>query len=295
MKYLAIVTDTWRESWARKTSIVVGIIVVMILVMFGVGFQISPSEATPGEVHIGFFSAPSSSGDGFALPSFPLELIASVSAILTLGTLSPWGIFLGIFIAATLFVPIFQSQRLYWILAKPLSRVGLLLSKYVGALVLVAATTMIFISIMMGLIGLKTGIYKPELLTGGLIMIFSFAIYSSVALLVAIWTRNTALSLISTILLHIVSSVIFAARSTQELTAFIPDSWQAGIDIVYMILPKTSDLETLATQLLGSNVDAISAEISAITVDIPLVMGTSGTFMIVMLVLAAWEFHRRDY
>lgn len=295
MKYLAIITDTWRESWARRTSIVLGVIVIMILVTYGLGFQIAPSEVTPGEVNIGFFSTPSDSRNDISLPSFSLELISSVSAILTLGTLSPWGVFLGLFIAATLFVPIFQSQRLYWVLAKPLSRVGLLLSKYIGALILVAITTMVFISIMMGLIGLKTGIYKPELLIGGLIMIFIFAIYSSVALLVAIWTRNTALSLISTILLHIVSSVLFAARSTQELTAFIPESWQAGIDFIYMILPKASDLETLATQLLSTNVEAISAEISTITVDVPLVMGTSGTFMIVMLALAAWEFHRRDY
>lgn len=297
MRYWAVVTDTWRESWARKTSLVLSVLVLLIVAFYGAGLQLSPSEATPGEVYVTFFSSPPdpNSDEGLRMPTFSLDVIATISAVSTLGMLSPWGIFLGLFIAATLFVPTFRPQRLYWVLSKPLSRVGLMLSKYVGALVLVLLTSMVFIGLMTLLIGLKTDIYITGLLTGGLIVVFIYAIYASVAMLMAIWTRNTAMSLISVILLHIVSSVLYLGKNSDNMFGFIPEFGQVFIDIFYMILPKTSDLETLATQLIAGDLAAFSADIPNFTVDVPLAFGTSGTFLIVMLALSAWEFHRRDY
>ncbi len=277
--------DTWRESWARKASIVIGVVVLGVLALYAFGLQLAPAPDGDGRIVTLFGAEIGTEAD------LTREGLASFSAFFALSLLNPWGLLLALFVTVGLFTATFQPQNLYWVLAKPISRVGLYLAKYAGALLLVGVTSMGFVLGMDALIWWKTGIWQGGFVLSGLLFAFEYAALAAVALVVAVWSRSTGISLMGAILLYVLVSTLQFVKT--QLFPLLPELWRNLVNALYVVLPKTPDLESLGLQQINAN---LGPQFQAQLAFSPtVVLASTALFTLAALALGAWEFHRRDY
>lgn len=283
MRVWAIIEQTWRESWARKASLVLALVVLGLLALYAFGVHVRPLP--DGGVSLQLF--------GVTLEELgPLSatLVSHYSAILALGLLVPWGLLLALFLTVGLFVEVLRPETLYLLLAKPLARWELLVARFAGALLLVGVTSLGFSLGAGALIGLKTGVWPVGLLAGTGLFLFEYALLAAPALLVAVLTRSTALALMTSILLYVLVSAVHFVKL--RLYAFLSELWRAIVDGLYAVLPKFQDLETLSVFQVdpelarGSGAILLSSTMQ--------VLVTSGVSLLVLLGLALWIFQRQD-
>ncbi len=136
--FSAIIEDSWREAWARRASIVLALIVLALLALFAFGVGVREVAGQPELITVWLF------GVGVRGLPIPKAAFADALEIGALGLLNPWGIFLGLFITIGLFSGMFVRGRIDLVLSKPIARWELYLARYVGGVLLVWATTMLF-------------------------------------------------------------------------------------------------------------------------------------------------------
>lgn len=287
MKYWAVVWNTWQEAWAKKTAVVLAVVVGALLVSYAVGLRVESTD-DPGRVDVYVFGIGATPDPGVANPimAFSRQQVATFSALGALGLLTPWGVVLALFITTALLSGALQAPRLCWVLSKPLARSGFLLGKFGGALLLVLGTTAVFVLCMSGLIAWKLNTFSAALIGGGLLVVFDYAVLSSVALLVAVWTQNTSISLVAALAVYGGSGAFYVLHGPQVygmLSPLVRDI----TDALYLILPKTADVEALSR----SWVSAQGLDLGELTY----ALGSSATFMVAMLGLSLWAFGRRDF
>ena len=298
MKYVSIAWSTAGEAWRRKTALVLAALAVVVLLFYAFGMEVTNSD-DPDMVYFLVLRVVNPLDETFdsELPAasiqrrVPRDAVVFFSAAYALGLLNPLGVFFALFVVITLFSAALKKQRLYWVLAKPVHRVGFLLSMYAGGLLLVLLTSMGFLGAMAALIFWKTGVFFPELLVSGLLVMFNFAILLAFAMLIVVWTRSTGPGLMLTGLMYL--SVSFL----QALPGFgyyqnLPAWSRLLVDGAYHILPKLSDLEVLAQRHISGFLPAqilpqLRSGQSAL-------FATSAAFLIAILAIGAWEFQRRD-
>jgi len=287
MKYWAVVWNTWQEAWAKKTAVVLAVVVGVLLVSYAAGLRVESTD-DPGRVNVYVFGIGATPDPGAVNPAvvFSRQQVATFSALGALGLLTPWGLILALFITTALFSSALQAPRLYWVLSKPLARSGFLLGKFGGALLLVLGTTAVFVLCMSGLIAWKLNAFSAALVWGGLLVVFDYAVLSSVALLVAVWTQNTSISLVAALAVYGGAGALYVLHGPQiygMLSPLVRDI----TDALYLILPKTADLETLSRSWVsGQGLDLD---------ELTFALGSSATFMVAMLGLSLWAFGRRDF
>lgn len=294
MKYAAVIAGTMREAWVRKTALTLTALAVGFVLLYAFGVQVAPADE-PGWVRFYLFGVANPLDPGAPSqdlsPAVPRQWVVSGSGLYALALLSPWGVFFALFIAISLWNVAFQPQQLYWVLGKPLSRAGFFLSKYAGALALVGLTSMGFALALTGLIYWKTGALSPELLLGGLVVVFNYATLAALALLLVMWTSNTALSLVLTVLTYVAIDTLQVA-SLFPFYSDLPAWLRLGLDALYHILPKVSDLEVIAQRLLGDG--PIPQETFALRASFAQAFSSSLAFLLAALGLGAWQFQRKD-
>lgn len=298
MNYLFIVWATVREAWVRKTAFVLAALAAIALLFYAFGIDVRNSD-DPDMVYFLLLGAVNPLDEGFdpEIPEastqrrVPRDAVVFFSATLALGLLNPLGLFFALFVVITLFNAALKPKRLYWVLAKPVHRVGLLLSKYAGGLLLVLFTGTGFISAMVALIAWKTGVFFPELWLSGLLVMFNFAILAAFALLMIVWTGGTGPSLILTGLIYLSASYLQALPGFGYYQS-LPEWSRLLLDGAYHILPKISDVEILAQQQISGFLPAqvlpqMRSEDAAL-------FASSAAFLVATLAIGAWEFQRRD-
>jgi len=287
MKYWAVVWNTWQEAWAKKTAVVLAVVVGALLVSYAVGLRVESTD-DPGRVNVYVFGIGATPNPGVANPvmTFSRQQVATFSALGALGLLTPWGMVLALFITTALLSSALQAPRLYWVLSKPLTRSGFLLGKYGGALLLVLGTTAVFVLCMSGLIAWKLNAFSAALIGGGLLVVFDYAVLSSVALLVAVWTQNTSISLVAALAVYGGTGALYVLHGPQ-LYGVLSPLVRDITDALYLILPKTADVEALSRSwTLGQGLDLG---------ELTFALGSSATFVVAMLGLSLWAFGRRDF
>jgi len=279
LAFWAIIEESWRESWARRTSIALAIIVLVLLLLFAFGVGVREVEGQPQMITISLF--------GVKLEELviPKGTFANVIEMGALGLLNPWGIFLGLFITIGLFSSMLAKGRIDLLLSKPIARWELYLARYSGGLLLVFATTMLFCLGVWGLLWLKTGIADLGLIWAGLVVVFLFAVFYSFAALMTLFTEGTGLALVATLVIWGLAEFTYFRDA---LRAFSPTLGSIA-DVIYYVLPKTNDLELITTRLIGA--EEMLSEISSLGFPI----WTSALFGVAMLAIGLHLFSRKDY
>lgn len=284
LAFWAIIEDSWRESWARRTSIALTIIVLVLLLLFAFGVSVREVEGQPELIIPSLFGI--DLGDELPMPKAAFANVIEVGA---LGLLNPWGIFLGLFITTGLFSGMLAKGRIDLLLSKPIARWELYLARYSGGLLLVFATTTLFCLGAWFLLWLKTGIIDLGLIWAGLVVVFLFAVFYSFAALMTLFTEGTGLALVTTLVIWGLAEFTYFRDFFRELSPTLGDI----ADVLYYILPKTNDLELLTTQLIGAEEMLREVGLESSSFGFPL--WTSALFGVAMLAIGVYLFSRRDY
>jgi ABC-type transport system involved in multi-copper enzyme maturation permease subunit len=202
------------------------------------------------------------------------------------------------------FVPdMLRRGTLDLLLARPLGRVRLLLSKYVGGLWFISIFATFLISGSWIALSIRSGYWNPWFLFSIVTVLATFAVLSSVSVLVGVVTRSPGAAAMIAIGVWAVSGVVVGLHHTIQTMLYgteVPDLLKRIFEWGYVILPKTTDLTHLNTYALSRSYLSPEAFVRTFGRELPPVdwvfsLGTTAAFTAVMLGLAAWVFRRKDY
>jgi len=233
-----------------------------------------------------------------------------------------WVIVLISIIVTAGFVPsIMQRGSVELLLVKPISRVTLLLFKYLGGLTFVFVNSLIAIGGVWLMLGLRTGIWTWSFPVTVLILTAFFAILYAVSTLVGVLTQNSVVCIFLTCLVWLVLFAVGVAHASWASPAPVEDDNFPGlqqpkrsplvddksmegvknlIKALHFALPRTDDLGRLTTRLLSHELLTVEERRERrFKAEEPFSWGeslaVSGIFVALMLGLACWRFAVRDY
>jgi ABC-type transport system involved in multi-copper enzyme maturation permease subunit len=203
--------------------------------------------------------------------------------------LYPLCTFLAIFATAHL-VPRMQDKGtidLY--LSRPVSRVRLILSRYLAGLVLATSNVVYLIGAVWLIVAWKTHVFHPRFLLAGLVILFVIAVLMAFAFLVGVVTSSTAVSIMGTFGLAIFGLMLVGH---ERIAAVVSKEWQAAlINTLYWIVPKTAELG--GTVLIFVSGGQLPANFPQQLSWSPFL--TTAAFGVVCLTLASWLFTRKEF
>lgn len=159
-----------------------------------------------------------------------------------------FGIALSVFASAGLVAAVFEPGRIELLLSKPVSRTRILLGRYLGNLLVVAANIIYLIVGSWIIFGVKTGLWGIGYLYSSLFTIFIFAVLLAVIVLVGVLWESAAVAIMVTFGIMIVTPIL-AQRVTIE--RLLSSDWsRQTVKVLYYILPKTSDISVIIRQVI---------------------------------------------
>ena len=203
--------------------------------------------------------------------------------------------------ATSAFVPnMLQKGRLDLVLARPIGRARLLLTKYLGGLWFVTClATFVIGGCWLGLT-LGSGYSNPWFLLSIATLVTAFAVLYSVSVLVGVLTCSSGIATLVALAVWFLGSVVVGARHAVDAFGSDVPAWLGdGLEVAYLVLPKIEDLDLLSTSLLARAhlSDAARTRILGVLpeVDWAFSLGSTAAFTAAMLALAVLAFRRRDY
>jgi len=237
---------TARELWAKK--IVLGLFVVSSLVLLAITFALN-LEVVEGSLEgLRLFGedASFSGEESGAGPQLSLTRVVVAVESVVAGA-SYWiGILLALFASAGLFSDLQAPGRVELLLAKPVRRLQVLFGHVLGVLVAIASLIVYLMGGTWLIMSIKSGVWNPRFLLSILIVVGMFAVMYAAVLLMSVWTRSTALSLIVSYGLIFVSLVLAGSSEIAPLLGSVgkPVFWT-----LYHVLPNFSEVTTHVTAL----------------------------------------------
>jgi ABC-type transport system involved in multi-copper enzyme maturation permease subunit len=198
------------------------------------------------------------------------------------------------------FVPnMLQKGTIDLILARPISRGGLLLSKYVGVLIFIFGfTTVLLTGCWLG-ISWRSGYWNPWFIVCALTGTAQFAVLYAVALLFGVWTRSSNIATLLSLSIWGASSTVSGLHHVGGWLDNFPRIQQM-LTAAYYVLPNTPDLASLNLLFLSRSYLSPEAYERTIAPQIPEIDwwvsgGTTVLFTVATLAFAVWLFRRKDF
>ncbi|MGA2185145.1 MAG: ABC transporter permease subunit [Bryobacteraceae bacterium] len=228
---LALLRDTFREAIARKIFWgLFGLSTLMILFFLFVMKIDIVAGATASISLFGFRNHNTTDVDRLVRGVF-----AGVATFLY-----TFGMFLAVFASAGLTPSVLEPGRIELLLSKPVSRWHILLGRYAGNLLVVLGNTIYLVLGIWLILGWKTGIWNAAFLLAIPTTTFIFAVLLAVVVLVGVLWDSTALSIMITVGLMIVSPIL-AQKDT--MVKLLSSEWSRQLWLgLYYVLPKVHDL-----------------------------------------------------
>jgi ABC-type transport system involved in multi-copper enzyme maturation permease subunit len=228
---LALLRDTFREAIARKIFWgLFGLSTLMILFFLFV-MKIDIVAGATASISLFGFRNPHAQDAG--------RLVRGVFAGVATFLYS-FGMFLAVFASAGLTPSVLEPGRIELLLSKPLSRWHILLGRYAGNLLVVLCNTVYLVLGVWLILGWKTGIWSAAFLLAIPTTTFIFAVLLAAVVLVGVLWDSTALSIMITVGLMIVSPIL-AQKDT--MVKLLSSEWSRQLWLaLYYVLPKVHDL-----------------------------------------------------
>jgi ABC-type transport system involved in multi-copper enzyme maturation permease subunit len=159
-----------------------------------------------------------------------------------------WGTLLAIFASSGLIPSILEPGRISLLLSKPITRPMLLLGRYAGNVLVIAANHIYLILSIWVIIGLKTEIWEKRFLLAIPTSLFIFAVLLCVVVLIGVLTESAALSVMVSVALMLISTVL--AQKDFMLRVLNP-GWSRELWMtLYWIVPKVYDMANVMKRLI---------------------------------------------
>ncbi len=280
---LANVEEVFREAAARFTLVAWFLLSTVFIGIFAAAVNLDVVDGALAGLKL-FGKTVNMAGHKVEVDKLVLGFESGFSAILYLV-----GTFLAVFATAHLVPRLQEKGTIDLYLSRPVGRVPLLLSRFLGGLLLAAANVFYLIVSIWLIVGCKTSVWDPRPLRGGGIILFAITTLLAFAFLIGVITSSTAVSIMVTYGLFFLSSILAAH---EKIEAALSSEWSAGVvRALYWILPKTAQLgQALVTLVSGGH-----AFHRAPAVDALAVYGTTALFALASVSLAAWLFSRKDF
>lgn len=233
MKSLTIILNTVYESITRLTLLFYLAFGTIILLVIAFGLRGLYDNGIL--IGISFFGNQIPVIDGID-PSgfiFMTTVGGSMSAILLLG----------VFATASIIPETLRKGTIDIYLSKPISRLELLLSKYMGAISAIGVALFYFMAGLFIIIGIKTGIWNTDVFPALGLIIVMFMCIQSMSTLVGVLFKNMGLVLVF-VYLHIFLFSPFL-RLRKELVGILTENTIVHriFDGLYYALPQLSEMQ----------------------------------------------------
>lgn len=313
-----MVWDTFRQSLASKLfwgMLTLTIIAVALCLSLDVHGDMAPSlpydttgflPAKDPERHKD--TVPVISGEvslGFGLVTIPLgrhreSAVRFVQLWLAGAVAGAVGVLLALLWTAGFLPSFLEPQAATVLLVKPVPRWVILLGKYLGVTLFVAVQAAFFIGGTWLALGLKTGVWNASYWLAVPLLILNFAIFYSISVFLAVWTRSTVASLFGTLLVWLLCWAINFGYAQSSLRPVPGAVGGKLLTAAYWVLPKPVDLggvfyDALRADAYSLNVPELEFARAAGTIHPEMSVLTSCVFAVLVLLAAAYEFHHTDY
>ncbi len=272
---LALIRDTFRESFARKIFWgFLGCSTALIL-FFLLAMNIDLVEGAMAAVTI--FGQQVDRGRLMDVDKLVRQTLGGVAAFLFTA-----GLFLSIFASAGLIPTVFEPGRIELLLSKPVNRAHLLSGRYLGTLAVIGANMFYLVVGVWTVLGLKTGIWYGAFLFSAVLAVFAFAVLLTVVLLVAVLSNSAVLATMVAYFFLIISPIL---AQHEKLAPLFRRQWARDLmEGLYYAFPKVYDLGNLSRLAMQNR-----------SLDNWMPVWSSAAFGGVMLAAALWAFRRKDY
>jgi ABC-type transport system involved in multi-copper enzyme maturation permease subunit len=241
----------------------------------------------------------------FPLKGFTAKSLVQIFEVMLAKYVGGWfGVLVAVLMTAWFVPSMLKKGTIDLLLANPVSRVNILLAKYVGGLSFVFLNATLLIGGSWLAFALKSGYWHPGYLGSILTITFLFAILYSVSTLVGVLFQNSILSILITILFWGMCFLVNVGHTivnrTPMLSAEVPQAVKKMFDVVHMIMPNTSDMGDLGHYLMtrGSQpLDKVGRiqEQALDKIDFTGEIVSSIIFIAVVLGLAYLAFRRKEF
>ena len=261
---------TFREALSKKIFLFFFSVSTFVIVVFALLFAFISADSFSG----GFVSGQTTTFDNTIANGIKMFLIYPLYA---------GGLFISIFSVAGFIPSLLEKGNIDLILSKPVSRPQVILGKFFGGTAMVFTNLFYAIFMLWLLIGLKFNVWEMNFLFASVSITLAFASIYSLIILIGIVTRSTMFSLVISYLIFFVFSPLLSSRET--IFAFIDNGLMKTIfELLYYLVPQTSDLSTITTSFAVGN-----------PIENPATILTSILYIILILYASIFIFNKKDY
>jgi ABC-type transport system involved in multi-copper enzyme maturation permease subunit len=228
----------------------------------------------------------------FALQSAIVEWIACF-----------FGVIFSLIVTAGMLPNLIRRGTVEFWLSKPVDRVRVILFKFVGGILFVLPLAAALIGGSFLILSLRTGHWNFWFLAALGVFVVYYGVLHAMSMLFGLWTRSTVAAIFLTLMMWVLSSLAFLVRVVvHELPAGERPGWLvAAVDGLSYLLPRTSESKEMAQYLMGRGLEIELADLvggrMAVMSSFSFAesMLQCGLYTVLVLVLCAWTFQRRDF
>ena len=210
---------------------------------------------------------------------------------------------LGFIITASYIPNMLRKGTIDLLLAKPVSRLGLLLYKYLGGLTFMFLNTVPLVVGLWLILGLRTGVWEATILLMIPVLSIEFALFYALSTLVGVLTRSPIVCILGCILLWFILWGIGASyyytqvRFKQGIEG--PGPVTSGLEYAHMALPHYLDLDWLTDWAVIERslpeAERVERAGQYSMFHWPETLTVTGLYIGLLLGLAGWRFSVADY
>jgi ABC-type transport system involved in multi-copper enzyme maturation permease subunit len=269
---IALIVDTFREAFARR--IFWGFFGCCTALLLFLMFILRIDVVAGALATISIF--------GNTLPTTNVQNLVQQTQSVIAMALYFMGMALAIFASAGLVAAVFEPGRIELLLSKPVSRTNLLLGRYFGNLLVVAANILYLVVGSWLIFGIKTDVWGSGFLISSLFTIFVFAVMLAIIVLVGVLWDSAAVAIMVTFAVAIITLIV-AQKATLE--RLLSSEWSRDVvRVLYYVLPKTSDISVIVRHVILNQ-----------PIDSWMPVWSTGIFGIAVLGLGVWRFRGRTF
>jgi ABC-type transport system involved in multi-copper enzyme maturation permease subunit len=269
---LALVRDTFREAFARR--IFWGFFgccsALLLFLMFIMRIDVVQGAIATVTIF------------GRSTPSADVQNLVQQTQSVIAMILYFAGMALSVFASAGLVAAVFEPGRIELLLSKPVSRTHLLLGRYLGNVLVVAANILYLVAGSWIIFGVKTNVWGSGFLVSSLCTIFVFSVLLAVLVLVGVLWDSSAVAIMVTFAIMIVTPILAQKATIERL---LSSEWsRVVVRVLYYVLPKTSDVSVIIRHMILNQ-----------PVESWMPVWSTALFGAVVLALGLWRFQRRSF
>jgi ABC-2 type transport system permease protein len=284
MKVLAAnIEDVMREAAARWTLVAYFFLSTLFIIIFAAAINLDIVDGALAGAKL-FGKEVEMGGSEVSIDKLVLVFETGFS-----GFLYVFCTFLAIFATAHLVPRMQEKGTIDLYLARPVSRVRLLLSRYVAGLILAGSNVIYLMGSIWLIVAWKTGVANSRFLMAGGIIFLVIAVFLAFAFLVGVFTSSTAVSIMATFGIFFFGLMLAAH---DKFAAAVSKQWQANvIETLYWVFPKTAELLTAVVAFVGG--EQLPERIVRTLAPAPFL--TTAAFGVGCLILASFLFTRKEF